>query len=84
MQIPLFHPLPETTYEDASITNPAEREKAFGQNDHVRLYGKDYPERLRKAGFQVTEEWLTTELAKEEVERFALPTDEPIYRVDKV
>ncbi len=83
MQIPLFFPLPEATYEDASITSPAEREKAFGQNDHVRLYGKDYPQRLEKAGFKVTEDWLAKELPTEEVTRFALPLNEPIYRVDK-
>jgi len=32
---------------------PAERELRFGQNDHVRLYGQDYPKRLERAGFRV-------------------------------
>ena len=54
IQIPLFHPLPEKTYEDISIVSPKEREKAFGQDDHVSLYGKDYRDRLRKAGLEVT------------------------------
>lgn len=44
----------ETTYEDPAITGKKEREKAFGQWDHVREYGRDYPERLRKAGFEVS------------------------------
>jgi SAM-dependent methyltransferase len=44
----------ETTYEDPSITDPQERERAFGQADHVRIYGLDYIERLRSAGFSVT------------------------------
>ncbi len=39
------------TYEDLKITDPKEREKHFGQYDHVRLYGKDYPERIKKTGF---------------------------------
>jgi SAM-dependent methyltransferase len=41
------------TFEDNRITSPAEREKYFGQNDHLRLYGRDYPQRLEKAGFKV-------------------------------
>jgi predicted SAM-dependent methyltransferase len=45
----------ETTYEDFSITNPEERKKHFGQYDHVRIYGKDYFNKLRNAGFKVTE-----------------------------
>ncbi|MBN1646413.1 MAG: methyltransferase domain-containing protein [Spirochaetales bacterium] len=43
----------EKTFEDPSITDPAERLKAFGQEDHVRLYGPDYIDRLREAGFRV-------------------------------
>jgi SAM-dependent methyltransferase len=41
----------ETTYEDDSIITPEAREKAFGQSDHVRLYGSDFYQRLREAGF---------------------------------
>ncbi len=79
LQIPLFHPLPEVTYEDPSITDPREREKAFGQDDHVRLYGKDYADRLRSAGFEVTEDDFVNSLSKEDQARFALPADEPIF-----
>jgi len=43
----------ETTYEDASITTPDGRERAFGQADHVRIYARDYVDRLRGAGFGV-------------------------------
>jgi SAM-dependent methyltransferase len=43
----------ETTYEDPSITTEKERERAFGQGDHVRKYGRDYVDRLRRAGFSV-------------------------------
>jgi SAM-dependent methyltransferase len=44
----------ERTYEDPSKVTPAEREAAFWQHDHVRLYGRDLPERLAAAGFDVT------------------------------
>lgn len=43
----------ETTYEDESIITSKEREKAFGQYDHVRWHGNDYQKRLEKAGFKV-------------------------------
>ncbi len=43
----------EKTYEDPSLTTREERERAFGQWDHLREYGLDYPERLRQAGFEV-------------------------------
>lgn len=42
-----------TTYEDPSIVDPAERELAFGQYDHVRLYGHDFIDRIAEAGFKV-------------------------------
>lgn len=43
----------EKTYEDPTITTPSGRLQAFGQTDHVRSYGRDYPDRLREAGFNV-------------------------------
>lgn len=44
----------DVTYEDPSINTPEARLRAFGQSDHVRYYGRDYPQRLEKAGFTVT------------------------------
>ena len=41
------------TFEDDSITDPAERTRLFGQYDHRRVYGRDYDERLQSAGFKV-------------------------------
>lgn len=69
----------ETTLEDPTLKTPEERERVHGQSDHVRTYGKDYPQRLRKAGFQVTEDRYVMELPKEKVERYALPGEEIIY-----
>lgn len=42
------------TFEDPSVLTPEARQVAFGQWDHVRLYGTDYSERLRNAGWNVT------------------------------
>jgi predicted SAM-dependent methyltransferase len=42
-----------TTFEDDTITDPKLRTELFGQYDHRRVYGRDYDERLRDAGFRV-------------------------------
>jgi SAM-dependent methyltransferase len=73
----------EKTFEDPTITSPSEREKIYGQNDHARLYGRDYADRLRSAGFTVKEDTYVMELDKEKVERYALPLNEIIYLCKK-
>ncbi len=54
LQVPISFVM-DKTFEDRAIRNPTERERAFGQRDHVRLYGRDYPARLTEAGFSVTQ-----------------------------
>lgn len=61
-----------TTFEDDSVTDPSERTRLFGQYDHRRVYGRDYVERLREAGFEAEEIDYRTSLSPEERERFAL------------
>lgn len=41
------------TYEDWSITSPEGRLRAFGQEDHVRVYGADVVRRFERAGVRV-------------------------------
>lgn len=43
----------DDTYEDWSVTTPYQRAKAFGQKDHVRWFGRNFPDLLRGAGFTV-------------------------------
>jgi SAM-dependent methyltransferase len=52
LQVPISLAL-DRTYEDFSITTPAGREAAFGQHDHVRIYARDYQDRLEDVGFKV-------------------------------
>ena len=73
----------EMTFEDDSITDPAERTRIFGQYDHRRIYGRDYADRLRKAGFEVEVIDYASQLSHEERTRYAL-TDEKLYIVRKV
>jgi len=62
----------EKTFEDFSVTSPEEREKVFGQRDHVRIYGRDFKERLEKAGFRVTIDKFIQSLPEELVKKYAL------------
>ena len=62
----------EKTFEDNSITDRKERAKIFGQYDHVRIYGKDYFNKLRSIGFKVDEIDYTQKIAPEKLERFCL------------
>jgi SAM-dependent methyltransferase len=50
IQVPISN---KPTFEDQSITDPAERERLFWKTDHVRLYGLDISDRLSAAGFEV-------------------------------
>ena len=43
------------TYEDFSVNTPEEKEKAFGQYNHVRIYGRDYADKLMDSGFNIKE-----------------------------
>ena len=61
---------PATTDEDSSVTDPAERERRFGQRDHVRMFGDDFLDRLAKTGFKpaiVSIESFAAEIAKRHV-----------------
>jgi len=74
-QIPQDLSLNET-YEDFSITSEEERKKHFGQYDHVRVYGKDYFDRLRAVGFTVNEIDYTNTLSPELITKYCLVKDE--------
>ena len=66
------------TFEDNSITDPKKRAEIFGQYDHVRVYGRDYFDKLRSIGFTVIEEDYTKKLSPELVEKYCLAPGEII------
>jgi SAM-dependent methyltransferase len=78
LQVPIARKLAETI-EDCSEQCPKERERRFGQGDHVRIYGSDYVDRLRSAGFEVEIFDPFTVWGSSEIELFRLDRNERIF-----
>ncbi len=72
-----------TTFEDDSITNRKERAQIFGQYDHVRIYGRDYFDKLRSIGFTVEEVDYTATLPNSDIIKYCLAKGEVIPVVRK-
>jgi predicted SAM-dependent methyltransferase len=68
----------EKTFADDSITDQKERAEIFGQYDHVRIYGRDYFDKLRSVGFTVVEEDYTNKITPDLVEKYCLAKGEII------
>ena len=66
------------TFEDDAITDKKERARIFGQYDHVRVYGRDYFDKLRTIGFKVEEVDYTNNIAPEIVQKYRLAKGEII------
>jgi hypothetical protein len=82
IQVPVHYNL-EVTYEDPAITSPEEREKAFGQKDHCRRYGRDYAKILFNAGFKVTVIDFFREFSEAEAAFYGLDPWEKIHLCSK-
>ena len=82
LQVPLSLSL-EKTIEDPSIQDPVEKEKRFGQFDHVRIYGKDYFSRLENAGFKLKLHHPATFLSVLDIKQLSIIKDEDIIQCFK-
>ncbi|MAN58444.1 MAG: SAM-dependent methyltransferase [Flavobacteriaceae bacterium] len=75
LQVPLENER-ETTFEDNSITDRAERARIFGQYDHVRIYGMDYFAKLAAIGFKVEAVDYTRQFSEEMIAKYRLAKGE--------
>ena len=73
----------QNTLEDANVTDPAERERLYWQRDHVRLYGLDYADRYKDAGFEVEEIDLVSLFGADRHQRCALGSESHLHVVRK-
>jgi predicted SAM-dependent methyltransferase len=67
------------TYEDARWQSASDREREFGQADHVRIYGADYRDRLRRHGFAVETLTAAEAFGGDLVREHSLVGAEPIF-----
>jgi SAM-dependent methyltransferase len=74
----------ETTFEDSTIVTPEDREKYYWQKDHVRLFGRDYPDWLEKAGFNVVKLDKHEHYSPEKITKYRLQKEEILYIVSKL
>jgi SAM-dependent methyltransferase len=82
LQVPISLSLDRTS-EDSTITTPEEREKIFGQEDHVRIYAKDYKDRLVLVGFRVKVDRFEEKGSDSDIRKYGLLRDENIYVCSK-
>ena len=84
LQVPFSKTLIKT-FEDCNITSTTDRERLFGQRDHVRIYGADYVDRLKSSGFLVKsfQWWNAIKGYGGKNNRYALLPDENLYIVNK-
>jgi SAM-dependent methyltransferase len=75
LQVPLGRGRDET-FEDPTITSPAERERVFGQRDHVRIYGRDYEARLARVGFRAEFDSYMKDLPSDAILKYGLSTQD--------
>lgn len=82
LQVPIALNL-EKTYEDDKIVSTQDRYYYYGQSDHVRIYAKDYLDRLKSVGFKVYEYNFFKEFGEEESKKLGLVSKDCIYIVRK-
>jgi len=82
LQVPIDSTL-EKTLEGSHITDPKERRRLFGLEDHVRTYGLDYKQRLEEAGFVVHVDDFARTLSFDLIKRYAISERENIYYCQK-
>jgi SAM-dependent methyltransferase len=69
----------EITYEDQNIQTAKERKEHFGQYDHQRVYGLDFPKRLKNIGYLIPDTNFIDEVLPEKKIRYRLPLNEFMY-----
>jgi hypothetical protein len=68
-----------TQEEDPGVTTPAQRKEMYWQEDHLRLYGGDFPARLEEEGFEVTVDGWVRTLDQATLDRYGLFPLEDVY-----
>jgi len=73
----------DKTFEDSNVVLPEERARVFHGPTNVRIYGRDYKDRLEMAGFAVKLDNYVGELSADIFMKYSLTKDEIIYLCTK-
>lgn len=68
------------TFEDIYINDPKKQLELFGQSDHVRVYGMDYFDRLKTAGFNTEIIDYFSKFSHNESFRYGMQQKDEIYK----
>lgn len=71
------------TFEDPHVVTPEGRERVFGHSDHVRIYGRDYKDRLEQAGFTVHIDKYARDLGADAIRKYGLKKRAEIHLCTK-
>lgn len=74
----------QQTVEETEPMTAAERIRLFAQEDHVRLFGSDYKERIEQYGLRVTVLSPQEEYSAEQIEYYGLLKDDVILLCEKL
>ena len=77
LTVPIFNT--PNTFENPEYNTPELRLKYYGQADHVRKYGLDYPDRLRTVKFSVEEITLGKFLSDNDLKKFGVSKNEKFH-----
>tara|TARA_S200000501_G_C20830600_1_gene747038 strand:+ start:340 stop:1116 length:777 start_codon:yes stop_codon:yes gene_type:complete len=83
LTVPFYKPIPKTTFEDKKIISQKDREKYYGQSDHLRRYGKDIKKRFETSGLNVELEKAEHIINKNLLKRYGIINDDIIISVFK-
>lgn len=79
LQVPISETLQET-FTDPSVKSPEDRERVYGQFDHVRIYGQDYTKILGRQGFTTyTYSPIKDSQSVDKIKKYALNPKEILY-----
>lgn len=73
----------QKSFEDLNIKSDIERQKYYGQKDHVRIYGKDLFTRLENAGFKLEVIKNSDLFSNEECKYYGVNYKEDLIMVNK-
>lgn len=69
----------DETREDLTITDPEERRRLYGQEDHVRSYGRDFSRRLSEVGLRAEVVPCAQQFNRAERLRYGLDAEELLF-----